>query len=156
MTAGLSARAWRRRAWFGLSTVLGLKARGFFIPYRYAETLPGPGGRPPYDAAETLFAARRPHFAEVLAELAPLADDLCAIGGTPPPAPRWEQSWFPRLDAAMAYGFLRHSKPRRVIEVGAGHSTRVLARAAAYMRWGGGQEAAGAKTPMVGPVRTLQ
>ncbi len=131
MTAGLSARNWRRRAWFGLSTVLGLKARGFFIPYRYAETLPGPGGRPPYDAAETLFAARRAHFAEVLAELAPLAGDLRAIGGTPPPAPRWEQSWFPRLDAAMAYGFLRHSKPRLVIEVGSGHSTRFLARAAA-------------------------
>ena len=83
MTFGIAARDWRRRAWFGLSTVLGLKARGFFIPYRYAETLPGPGGRPPYDAAETLFAACRAHFAEVLAELAPLAGDLRAIGRSP-------------------------------------------------------------------------
>lgn len=131
MTAGLPARAWRRRAWFGLSTVLGLKARGFFIPYRYADTLPGPGNRPPYDAIEALFTACRGHFAEVLAGLTPLADDLRAIGTAPPPAPRWEQSWFPRLDAAMAYGLLRQRKPRLVVEVGSGHSTRFLARAVA-------------------------
>ena len=36
---------WRRLA-MGLATVLGLKPRGFFIPYRYADSLPGPGERP--------------------------------------------------------------------------------------------------------------
>jgi predicted O-methyltransferase YrrM len=37
--------------------------------------------------------------------------------------------WFPRLDAAAAYGIVRRDAPKRIIEVGSGHSTRFLARA---------------------------
>ena len=56
---------------------------------------------------------------------------LLAIGSEPPPAPRWNQDWFPRLDAAAAYAMVRSLKPRRIVEVGSGHSTRFLARAVA-------------------------
>jgi hypothetical protein len=56
---------------------------------------------------------------------------LLAIGTEPPPAPRWNQDWFPRLDAAAAYAMVRSLKPRRIVEVGSGHSTRFLARAVA-------------------------
>jgi hypothetical protein len=56
---------------------------------------------------------------------------LEAIGSLPPPAPRWNQDWFPRLDAAAAYATVRETKPRRIVEVGSGHSTRFLARAVA-------------------------
>jgi len=56
---------------------------------------------------------------------------LLAIGAAPPPAPRWNQDWFPRLDAAAAYAMVRSLKPRRIVEVGSGHSTRFLARAVA-------------------------
>jgi hypothetical protein len=59
------------------------------------------------------------------------AADLEAIGSEPPPAPRWNQDWFPRLDAAAAYAMVRETKPRRIVEVGSGHSTRFLARAVA-------------------------
>jgi methyltransferase family protein len=59
------------------------------------------------------------------------AAELEAIGGEPPPAPRWNQDWFPRLDAAAAYAVVRTLKPRRIVEVGSGHSTRFLARAVA-------------------------
>ena len=41
----------------------------------------------------------------------------------------FEQSWFPSLDAAVAYALVRERKPQRIIEVGSGHSTRILARA---------------------------
>lgn len=41
--------------------------------------------------------------------------------------PRWEQDWFPCLDGVMAYTMMRLHSPRRVIEVGSGHSTRLLA-----------------------------
>lgn len=58
-------------------------------------------------------------------------DPLLAIGAAPPPAPRWNQDWFPRLDAAAAYAMVRSLKPRRIVEVGSGHSTRFLARAVA-------------------------
>ena len=59
------------------------------------------------------------------------APALEAIGSAPPPAPRWTQDWFPRLDAAAAYAMVRSLKPRRIVEVGSGHSTRFLARAVA-------------------------
>ncbi len=131
MTARFPGRAWRRRVLFGLPTVLGLEPRGFFIPYRYAASLPAAGARASYAAAESRFAARQQEFKAVLAGLAPLATDLRRIGPDLPPAPRWSQSWFPRLDAAVAYGFVRHKKPRRILEVGSGHSTRFLARAVA-------------------------
>jgi predicted O-methyltransferase YrrM len=57
------------------------------------------------------------------------AADLEKIGAAPPPAPRWNQDWFPRLDAAAAYAMVRALRPRRIVEVGSGHSTRFMARA---------------------------
>jgi hypothetical protein len=59
------------------------------------------------------------------------AAQLEAIGSEPAPAPRWNQDWFPRLDAAAAYAMVRSTRPRRIVEVGSGHSTRFLARAVA-------------------------
>ena len=59
------------------------------------------------------------------------AAELEAIGSLPPPAPRWDQDWFPRLDAAAAYAMVRNTRPRRIVEVGSGHSTRFMARAVA-------------------------
>jgi hypothetical protein len=59
------------------------------------------------------------------------ASALEAIGAEPPPAPRWNQDWFPRLDAAAAYAMVRSTRPKRIVEVGSGHSTRFLARAVA-------------------------
>ncbi len=59
------------------------------------------------------------------------APALESIGSAPPPSPRWNQDWFPRLDAAAAYAMVRSLRPRRIVEVGSGHSTRFLARAVA-------------------------
>lgn len=55
--------------------------------------------------------------------------DLMVIGPDNPPEPRWNQDWFPRLDALAAYVMVRRAQPARIIEVGAGHSTWFLARA---------------------------
>lgn len=118
-----------RRLWMAASTVLGLKPQGFFIPYRHAASIPAE--RPPYRAIEGLFEAHRDTFGNVLAEIDGYADALLAIGAAPPPAPRWRQGWFPRLDAAAAYALIRTRRPAHIVEVGSGHSTRFLARAAA-------------------------
>ncbi len=59
------------------------------------------------------------------------APALEAIGGEPPPQPRWTQGWFPRLDAAAAYAIVRDRAPARIVEIGSGHSTRFMARAIA-------------------------
>jgi len=68
---------------------------------------------------------------EHLAFLEQCSPELESLGKEPPPAPRWHQDWFPRLDAASAYAMVRRYRPRRILEVGSGHSTRFLARAAA-------------------------
>lgn len=70
-------------------------------------------------------------MASLLSWIERYSADLDAIGSAPPPAPRWNQDWFPRLDAAAAYAMVRETRPRRIVEVGSGHSTRFLARAVA-------------------------
>lgn len=133
MTGGPAppGRARRRRVWFGLLTVLNLARRGFFIPYRYAGRLPGPGARPAYPAAEVRFARAEDRFRDLLDGLGRYQAAFEAIGREAPPAPRWTQDWFPRLDAAVAYALVRRERPERIVEVGSGHSTRFLARAVA-------------------------
>ena len=68
-------------------------------------------------------------FAQFLKTIDSYADALMRIGENRPPEPRWDQVWFPRLDACAAYAMVRTAKPRRIVEIGAGHSTRFLARA---------------------------
>ncbi|MCH8169273.1 MAG: class I SAM-dependent methyltransferase [Proteobacteria bacterium] len=120
---------WRvgaRRLRMGLATLLG-RPRGFFTPYRYAGAVERPG---PYPAIEAAFRAAEPSFAGVLDEIDAHGERLAGFDG-PPPEPRWGQSWFPRLDGAAAYALVRRHAPGRIIEVGSGHSTRMLVRAAA-------------------------
>ena len=111
----------------GLGTLLGARPQGFFSPYRYAGEVEPPG---PYPAIEALFREAEGAFAEVLDEIDAHARRLSGFDG-PPPEPRWGQSWFPRLDGAAAYALVRRAGARRIVEVGSGHSTRFLARAAA-------------------------
>lgn len=117
-----------RRLRFGLQTLFGLKQRGFFIPYRYADQVPGRKDRGSYDALEPIFAEAAETFAALLKSMTPHDGAFKAIDG-PAPEPRWDQDWFPRLDAAAAYVFVRETNPARIVEVGSGHSTRFMARA---------------------------
>jgi hypothetical protein len=118
-------RAHRRRLALGLATLFG-RARGFFIPYRYAATVEPCA----YPALEARLAARVPAFQALLAEIEALGARLERLRG-PAPQPRFDQDWFPRLDAAAAYAMVCRARPARVVEVGSGHSTRFLARALA-------------------------
>ena len=122
-------RARVRRLVMGLSTVLGLGRRGFFIPCRTAGAVAPPGRRPPYDALESIFRARAEDFLDHLDAMVGYAVELERIGTGPPPAPRWDQGWFPRLDGAAAFAMVRRRQPVRIVEVGSGHSTRILVRA---------------------------
>ena len=79
---------------------------------------------------ESLLASRKAAFATQLQQLARYKTDFARFGGEPP-APRFEQDWFPRLDAAIAYGMVRGRAPARIVEIGSGHSTRIMARAIA-------------------------
>ncbi|MDB5558410.1 MAG: class SAM-dependent methyltransferase, partial [Enterovirga sp.] len=112
-----------RRAAFGLSTLLG-RPRGFFIPYRHANSVRARA----YPALEPLFRSAEPGFRKLVAIAESYQADILRILGGPGPA-RFDQDWFPRLDAAIAYVVVRHDKPKRIVEIGSGHSTRFLARA---------------------------
>jgi predicted O-methyltransferase YrrM len=116
---------WRRLR-FGLSTLFASKPRGFFIPYRYAGSVEPAA----YPALRPVFEAAEPRFAEWLADIETHARDLRRILAGTGPA-RFDQDWFPRLDAAAAYALVRREKPRRIVEIGSGHSTRFLAAAVA-------------------------
>jgi hypothetical protein len=122
-------RARLRRLGFGLSTLLGLRRQGFFIPYRYANRIPKRGDRSLYVELESLFAAAEPTFLSVLGRASDHAAALAAIGKKPAPEPRWKQDWFPRLDGVAAYVLVREACPSRIVEVGSGHSTRFMSRA---------------------------
>lgn len=100
---------------------------GFFLPCRHA-----PAIRPParYPELEPILAGRERVFLDTLARTEPHTALLAAMRG-PAPQPRLDQDWFPRLDAAVAYALLRDRRPRLVLEIGSGHSTRFMARALA-------------------------
>jgi predicted O-methyltransferase YrrM len=112
---------------FRLANAFGLGQYGWFIPYRYRAGSPPPSS--PYPEAP--FDAARPYIRQTLKQSAsysahwPLMD-----GRDPSPAPRFNQDWFPGLDAALLYGLVRALKPARIVEIGSGHSTRFAARAA--------------------------
>jgi hypothetical protein len=108
----------------GLRTLLGAKQQGFFIPHRHADRVV-PSGYPALDAR---FAARTKVFLDLLSEIEAWVPHLLTMRG-PAPAPRLDQDWFARLDAAAAYTIVRRAKPHRIVEIGSGHSTRFLARA---------------------------
>jgi predicted O-methyltransferase YrrM len=127
-TAGRWPSRERRRGrtrWLamGLATLLG-RGQGFFIPHRYAGTVEPCA----YPALEPHLAACVPAFESVLADIESHAARLERLRG-PAPEPRFDQDWFPRLDAAAAYAIVRRARPMRIVEIGSGHSTRFLARA---------------------------
>lgn len=115
-----------RRLHLGLRTLLGGAPGGFFIPYRHAAAVRPTG----YPMLEPLFAMALPAMHELLTFVERVGDRLLAFAG-PPPAPRWDQSWFPRLDGAALYAMVRAGQPRRILEIGSGHSTRFMAQAVA-------------------------
>lgn len=99
---------------------------GFFVPHRYAAAVRAPAG---YPELEPLFRHAEPAFRAVLAAVDRHADIIARFDAARPPSPRWQQDWFPGLDAAAAYALVREARPARIVEVGSGHSTRFLARA---------------------------
>ena len=140
-----------RRLWMGLATVLGLARLGYFMPSRYAAQTPGAGRRPSYEGIEKILRSRGEDFLDVVSaivgyavELEKIGSDAAAINAagrpqpTPAGEPRWDQDWFPRLDAAAAYALVRRLRPVRIVEVGSGHSTRFFARAARDGGFGAG------------------
>lgn len=116
-----------RSRWMALQNLLGVR-RGFFLPYRYANQMVHPSVGA-YPELRVWFEQAKPQLIAQLKLAEQYFSIVQGLGQRPPPAPRFEQSWFPRLDAAMAYALVRDHQPQRIIEVGSGHSTRFMAQA---------------------------
>ena len=97
-------------------------APGFFIPYRYAADIVPCA----YPALVPIFQAAEPRMLAALSTAEQYSDGLEMAG--PPPLPRFDQEWFARLDAVAAYSFVRSLAPKRIVEIGSGHSTRSASR----------------------------
>lgn len=100
--------------------------QGFFIPYRYKPSI-----RPIayYDGIAEIFN-RNAELARHKMLLANYKADIDQIGmDSVPPEPRWNQDWFPALDAVAYYTMIRLYRPQLIIEIGSGHSTRFALRA---------------------------
>lgn len=103
---------------------------GYIIPYRYAARV-----QPAAAPAWLLAALRR-----ALPDMCRWLDAARQLGGalgrfdraraSDPHGPRFDQDWFSGLDATLAYTAVRELRPALLVEVGSGHSTRFLARAA--------------------------
>jgi hypothetical protein len=112
---------------FGLDTVTGLDRKGFFIPYARAKSVSKPGR---YEVVSRAFAEAEPTMEQALEALERVGADLLKIEtDAKAPAPRWGQDWFCGLDAAILYTLIRAQAPKRIIEIGCGHSTRFAKRA---------------------------
>jgi len=77
-----------------------------------------------------------------LRQLAPYVSELAEVTMDPPPGPprfHWNNDFWRGADAAIHYGLLRDVKPRRVVEIGAGWSSLLMAEALERNRTEGGE-----------------
>jgi predicted O-methyltransferase YrrM len=106
--------------------LIGLREGGFFVPYPYMAGVPKTCA--PYPAMVLLLKKQEHEFASHLAQLKSFSSDFRR--GIEQGVIPWEDAgMFPKLDALAAYGIVRMYKPKRVIEIGSGASSRVMAQA---------------------------
>ena len=115
---------------YGLLTVLNIKDMGFFIPHRYAAGLKRNKNQICW-INKWFSEDKVKAFSDTLELVSVFNKDLKKIDyqSRSKNKPRWHQDWFPGLDAAVAYSFVRSKKPKNILEIGSGHSTRFILKA---------------------------
>ena len=116
-------RGYWRRLILGLLTLIGFSERGFFIPYRYAGTKLIIYKNAFLGLTEQ-FIKSEPTFIDFLKKINESCNQIKLTDKRFSPTPRWDQDWFPGLDAASAYTMVCKYRPKRIVEIGCGHSTR--------------------------------
>jgi hypothetical protein len=87
-------------------------------------------GRPEHARIATYLGRFEDNYATSLAAITAHRDALLAIPMNETPGePSWVNRWLPGLDTAALYAFTRDRAPARIVEVGSGASTLVIARA---------------------------
>jgi hypothetical protein len=97
------------------------------------------GGRPPHPELERIIAAGRARYAALIDASARLQADFAALpieGDDAAAVPYWLNTWFPPLDAMMLQTMLATRRPRLLVEVGSGMSTKFARQAIERHRLG--------------------
>ena len=108
-----------------LMTILGISKKGIYIPYRYSEKIRSIE----YVEIESIFEKFVPLFLKHLELIDSLYENLSNIEKNIGLSARWNQDWFPRSDAASTYAMVVRASPKKIIEIGSGHSTRFMIKA---------------------------
>lgn len=116
-----------QRLWNFLSR-FGLGRPGFVTPYAYLAS--APWDVPEYTEVRALFHACLPDFRAFLADVH-AQDARFAAFDRGPSGPQWLSDYLGMLDGAAIYTAIARYRPRRIVEVGSGNSTRFMARAIA-------------------------
>ena len=91
-------------------------------------------GKPPHPELTRLLQERHDAFRHEIEAFLPLAAEYRSIPMNAPRGsaePFWENEWFTGFDLVALYGFVTKTKPKRIIEVGSGQSTKIARRAIA-------------------------
>lgn len=111
-------------------TAMGLARRGYFVPYSLAAKVGRTVGF--YPAVAEQFEPREAEFASWLDHVETYLPSLRAINGEAGQIEAfWANVMFPPRDAAIAYAAVREIRPKRIVEIGSGNSTWLLAAAVA-------------------------
>lgn len=121
-TGGIHVRARLSRVRALISTALG-RPQGFFTQYAYTEHLQPVGE--PYPEVSDLCAAAP--WREFLSAISSYREAFAGFGRARTD-PVLGRGMFPPLDGMAAYAAVREFKPRRIVEIGSGDSTYLLAR----------------------------
>ncbi len=107
-------------------TALGLRAKGFFTPYNYLNSVGEDS--PVYTDVMDLMTGKQPRFLEFIKAISANQKYFSTFGqGTP--NPDWSSRWISPLDGAAIYTGVTEFEPRRIIEVGSGNTTHFMVRA---------------------------
>jgi predicted O-methyltransferase YrrM len=92
-------------------------------------------GKPAHVELERRLARGRDRYAGILRGALAFREDLLRIARDPDPAdpaaPSWINGFLAGLDSTLLYALLRARAPKRYVEIGSGHSTRIARRAVA-------------------------
>lgn len=123
LTQELRERLSHSRA--ALLTAIGVSKQGFFVPYPYADEVARE--IPEYCALTDLLRGHDRDFLDLLDGVGSRIDAFRAIGDGPEDPP-WQGGMFSPRDGVVAYEIVRRHRPRRILEIGSGNSTRFLVR----------------------------
>ncbi len=123
-----------KRALQGMLTVLkqqgfGGKTYGYYIPYPFAHKLDTPRNLYPLKSIKEILDTHITSYQNLCQKAKTfnnILEDFSTGGKLKPLAPRFNQDWFTGLDGAFTYTIVRTLKPKNIVEVGSGFSTRFL------------------------------